>query len=83
MSMLLVGLPLVPLVNGRFAEFSEAGTEELSNYLFLPSEAHPSSLLPMMSGSFIDTSNRISDMVIKHLKVIASKGKHDILSYLR
>jgi len=64
-----VGLPLIPLASGQFATFCSG-----EDSVYIPSEAHPSSILPMLEGQFVDISNRVSDHVLTHLKQMAKQG---------
>ena len=73
---------MIPLADGSFDTFSsasDAGVDkresQLEQHLYIPSEAHPAALLPMINHQFIDISNRITDEIIKHLKNMAIKGK--------
>lgn len=69
------GLPLIPIADGSFATFSVSDDSAEESHLYIPSEAHPAALLPMINHQFIDISNRITDDIIKHLKNMAVKGE--------
>ena len=76
---MFVDLPLLPLSNGEFTTFNSSPT---SAHLYISSDSHPASVLPMISNKFIDVSNSIDDDIIKHLKAMARKGNSRILLLL-
>ena len=78
--LIYLGLPLLPLTTGEFTVFS---SREDSDHIYVTSDTHPASILPMLQNQFADVSNKIDDQILEHLKKMAIKGMNfDLWTWL-
>ena len=68
----LGGLELLPLANGVFTSFSIS-----SEAVYISSVDHPQELLPNLEDQFLD--QKISEDILESLRVVAKKGRVDIV----